>query len=96
MSGRLRPTREREVSDMAGRNRVRTRFWIEAGLAVSALAILIVTIVWHDWIEIAFGVDPDAGSGALEWAITATLVAAAVVNSLAARFEWRRARRQAA
>jgi hypothetical protein len=96
MSGRLRPGRQREVSDMAGRKRVRTRFWIEAGLAVTAIVVLIVTIVWHDWIEIVFGVDPDEGSGALEWGISAALVAAAVVNSLAARFEWRRAHRQAA
>jgi hypothetical protein len=48
-----------------------------------------VTVVWHDWIEIAFGVDPDHGSGSLEWLCVAVFAAAAISFALLARAEWR-------
>ncbi|WP_243769035.1 ABC transporter permease [Streptomyces cyanogenus] len=53
--------------------------------------LFIVTLVWRDWIERVFGVEPDQGSGALEWAIVAVTLCATVVFSLLARSEWRRA-----
>jgi hypothetical protein len=37
----------------------------------------VATLVWNDWIELLFKVDPDAGDGSLEKAIVAVLVAAA-------------------
>lgn len=38
-------------------------------LAVACAALVALTIAVPDWIEAVFGVDPDAGSGALEWLI---------------------------
>jgi hypothetical protein len=51
-----------------------------------------ITLFWHDWIEIVFGVDPDKGSGLAEWSIVAVLTTAAVTLSIIARFEWQNAR----
>ena len=47
----------------------RRRYWFELGLAVLAGALAVLTLINHEWIEVAFGVDPDQGSGALEWGI---------------------------
>ncbi len=67
-------------------------FWIEAVLSVCGGFLAILTIVWHDWIETLFGVDPDQGNGSVEWiVVVALLVIAAGAGALAGR-EWRRAR----
>lgn len=68
---------------------VRRRFWIESLLAALSAILSVVTVVWHDWIEIGFGVDPDHGSGALEWLIVALAAATAVAFAVIARAEWR-------
>jgi hypothetical protein len=47
--------------------------------------------LWHDWIELIFGVDPDNGSGAAEWLVVGLLLSAAVSFAIAARFEWHHA-----
>jgi hypothetical protein len=70
---------------------VRSRFYVELVLAVAALVLALVTLVWNDWIEIVFKVDPDAGNGSLEKAIVIVLLAAAIVAGWLARTEWRRA-----
>ena len=70
---------------------MRRRFWIELGLAVLTGVLTVVTLISHEWIEIVFGVDPDRGSGALEWGIVALLAVATVVSGSLARVEWRRA-----
>jgi hypothetical protein len=69
---------------------VRVRFWVEVGLAVLTIALFVLTLVSREWIEEIFGVEPDAGSGALEWGIVVALGIGAVVFSLMARAEWRR------
>ncbi|MBT2546622.1 ABC transporter permease [Streptomyces sp. ISL-44] len=71
---------------------VRMRGWIEAIAATISGILLIVTLVWRDWIEEVFGVDPDQHSGALEWVIVALAVCATLTFSLLARGEWRRAK----
>jgi hypothetical protein len=73
---------------------LRQRFWIETALAIASAALLVITLAWKDWIEIVFRVDPDAGSGALEWAIVAVAVCSTLVFAALARTEWRRARPQ--
>jgi len=70
---------------------MRRRFYVEGGLAVLAGVLAVVTLVWHDWIEVVFRVDPDAGSGALEWAVVIVLAIVAIGLAVAARLEWRRA-----
>ncbi len=50
-----------------------------------------LTLVTWEWIELVFRVDPDGGSGVLEWAIVGVLAAAAVLFSLLAGAEWRHA-----
>ena len=66
------------------------RFKIEISLGTLALALFVLTLFWHDWIE-AFGVDPDRGTGALEYGVGVALGLVAVVMPLLARLEWRRA-----
>jgi hypothetical protein len=75
---------------------LRRRFWPEAVLAAVALVLAIVTLFWKDWIEIVFGVDPDGGSGALEWAIVGGLFILALALGVMARAELLRASHSAA
>lgn len=71
------------------------RFWIEAGLGVVSAALLLVTLVWPDWLELVLHIDPDGGNGAVEWAIVAVFAVAAILFLVLARADWQRARRLA-
>jgi hypothetical protein len=71
------------------KDRLRTRFWVEAGFATLSLIFAVLTLVWKDWIEIVFRVDPDQHSGSLEWLIAFGALAIAVIIAAAARSEWR-------
>jgi hypothetical protein len=70
----------------------RTRFRIELGLAGLATVFLILTVVWEDWIEIIFGIDPDHGDGSAEWFIAGGAAVIALVFFVLARMDWRRLR----
>jgi len=72
-------------------SQLRTRFWLEAILGAVTAILFLVTLLWRDWIEIVFRVEPDGGSGLLEWTIVALLLVATVALFTAARAEWRRA-----
>jgi len=74
---------------MLGRS-TRLTLWIERGLALLSGLLFVVTLLWTEWIEIVFGVDPDKGSGALEWAITFGLLAVTIAFAALARREQRR------
>jgi ABC-type thiamin/hydroxymethylpyrimidine transport system permease subunit len=70
--------------------RLRARLRIEVVLAVISAALCVLTLVFPEWIEELTGLEPDAGSGALEWAIAGVFLIAAVVSTLLARRDYRR------
>jgi hypothetical protein len=70
---------------------LRYQFWLEFILGWVTGVLAIVTIFWHDWIEIVFGADPDKGNGSVEWLIVSILLVLTVVLAISARLEWRRA-----
>jgi len=74
------------------KEQIRTRFWVESALALVCSILTLVTIIRKDWIEAAFGLDPDHGSGAMEWEIVFMAIALTVAFVTLALCE--RARRQ--
>lgn len=74
-------------------NSLRRRFWIELGAASVTLFVFAITVANSAWIELVFGVDPDNRSGALEWALAASLTLVVVAVFLLMRHEWSRAKR---
>jgi len=69
---------------------LRRRFWLELAFAIFSAGLLVVTVLWHDWIEIVFRIDPDRGGGWFEWLIVALAFVVSVSFSISARHEWRR------
>lgn len=74
------------------RKTLRRRFWLETGMAIVTCVLFVVTLLYRDWIEVVFGVDPDNRSGALEWLIVGVLFVVTIALFTLARYEWRRAR----
>jgi hypothetical protein len=74
------------------RHRSRRLLLAEIGLATATGLLTIVTLISREWIEIVFGVDPDQGSGAVEWLVVVVLAVATLIFGLLARNEWRRPR----
>jgi hypothetical protein len=68
--------------------RSRRSMWL-LGLTVFTGVMTIVTMISAEWIELLFGVDPDGGSGALEWGIVAGLAIVTLLLALATRAAWR-------
>ncbi|MGY3380852.1 hypothetical protein ACVWYS_002809 [Arthrobacter sp. TE12231] len=55
------------------------RIIVEFVLAGIFVLLAIVTAANPQWIETVFGIDPDRGSGALEWIIVASFGVLAIV-----------------
>jgi hypothetical protein len=72
------------------RRQLAWRLQAEGVAAGTAFVLLGLTLVWPRWIELVFGVDPDGGSGALEWLIV--LVSSTVLLA-ASTLAWRHRRR---
>jgi hypothetical protein len=68
---------------------VRSRFWIEIVAAAASGSLAILTLFWHDWIEVT-GWEPDNHNGTVEWLIVGVLAVIAVIAAVLARVEWRR------
>ena len=61
-------------------------------MAIVTGILFVITLVQRDWIETIFGIDPDSGSGALEWLIVAALLVVTITLFTLASYEWRRTR----
>jgi hypothetical protein len=62
----------------------KSRFVVGSGAAiVGSLLALVTVFLRHDWIEIVLSIDPDGGSGSVEWLTLAGL--ALVIVSCAVR-----------
>ena len=64
------------------------RFKIETVLATLSGVLGVVTLFWHDWLEVT-GWDPDRHNGSAEWAIAAVLLLVALVLGALARRDYR-------
>jgi hypothetical protein len=71
-------------------HKFRYRFWLESIFGSITGIMTVVTLFWHDWIEVTFRVDPDKGSGSAEWLVVVFLLLVTVTLAIAARIEWRR------
>jgi hypothetical protein len=69
----------------SGSQTLRRRIWIETALATVTAAMALLTIVWPDWIEMIFRVDPDGGNGVLEWGLVGVSAFASLMFGLRAR-----------
>jgi hypothetical protein len=65
--------------------KLRRRILLQMIFAATGFVLSLLTIVWPKWIEELVGVEPDAGSGALEWIIALGLLGAAAILALSAR-----------
>jgi hypothetical protein len=72
------------------KNMQRRRFRIEVALSSICGFLFLLTLAWRDWIERVFGLDPDAHSGSLEWAILIVLLAVTIAFAVHARSLWLR------
>ena len=70
----------------------RLRFLVAATFAGATGFVVVLTLMWKDWIERIFAVDPDEHSGSAEWAIVVCLFVLTVVLVILAVREYRRPR----
>ena len=70
--------------------RLRRRLRVEVTLAVISAALCVLTFAFPQWIEESTGLEPDAGSGALEWIIAGVFLTATLVSAVLARRDYRR------
>jgi len=59
-------------------------------LATLAAGLAILSLITREWIELLFGIDPDHGSGALEWAVVGGLLVTSLALALVAAWDRKR------
>ena len=64
------------------------RFKLETVLAMLSGVLGVVTLFWHDWLEVT-GMDPDHHNGSAEWIIAVALLLVALLLGALARREYR-------
>ena len=69
---------------------LRKRFWLLAFSAALSAVLLLLTVVRPDWIEVLFGVDPDAGDGSVERLITIASFGLTIAFTILGTVEWTR------
>jgi hypothetical protein len=79
----------RQEENRRGR-RLRRRSRIEGWIGGAAAVFAVVTVLWRDWMEVVFRVDPDHGNGSFEWLVVGVLFGLALVLAASARYDWRR------
>lgn len=73
------------------RRGLRRRYWAEVAASIASALLFLLTLARPDWIEAIFEVEPDGGSGELEWVLVAVLLASTLAFSSLAWWEQRRA-----
>lgn len=68
----------------------RMRIWVECVLAAVCAILAISSMIWGNWIELLFDVEPDGGDGSFEWGIVVMFALAAVIFAVLARLEFHR------
>lgn len=69
---------------------LRRRVRIESALACLSAALFALTLVYPEWIEALTGLEPDAGSGAVELLVSAAFLVVAIALALLSRRDRRR------
>jgi hypothetical protein len=69
---------------------LRRRLRVEVVLAFISAILCVLTLVFPEWIEELTGLEPDAGSGAMEWVIAGLFLLAALTTAALARRDHRR------
>jgi hypothetical protein len=67
----------------------KARAWLATVSAVVGLGLCLLTLVWSEWIELLFGVDPDRHTGGLELLVAGAFLVTSVVLAGQARRDWR-------
>lgn len=69
---------------------MRWRFYVEVGAGVITTALFLATLLYPDWIETLFRIDPDNASGWLERLVVGGLLVMTIALLSLARREWRK------
>jgi hypothetical protein len=72
-------------------SQLQKRFWTEAAVGILSTALLVATLIWPDWLELVFHVDPDGGNGIAELAFVLLFALVALAAFAFARVHWCRA-----
>jgi apolipoprotein N-acyltransferase len=68
------------------------RSFTGAGIAATLALLAALTAFHPNWIELAFGIDPDSGSGLMEWALVLAPALVAIACGTVAWRKWSSAR----